>query len=300
MPSLYRLNLTVADEDFALAEALVAQASGAGWEEESLPSGDMLLRVTSERQEDIDQLASTVETLLPEATLSRETLPDTDWMSNWRNYFTPVQAGDFLILPPWMKDADAEGRIPVVIEPKSAFGTGHHPTTTMCLEAISRLHAAGRMASGQTFLDMGTGTGILGIACVKLGLSGFGADIDPLSISNAQENCEVNGITGGFDIREGSVELVEGQKFDVVIANILAGPLREMAPALMPLVRPGGCLILSGFLAVQMPGMLEAYAAFGEPQQIRLPSPASDPTRSACSDDPEADDWVCFFWPKVK
>ena len=300
MPSLYRLNLTVADEDFALAEALVAQVAGAGWEEESLPTGDMLLRVTSGNEEEIEQLCATIGALLPAAALFRETLPDTDWMSNWRSFFTPVQAGDFLILPPWMKDTDPEGRIPIVIEPKSAFGTGHHPTTTMCLEAISRLHAAGRMKAGQSFLDMGTGTGILGMACVRLGLSGFGADIDPLSISNAKENCAVNGICEGFDIQEGSVELVQGRTFDVVIANILAGPLREMAPQLMPLVRPGGCLILSGFLAVQVPGMLEAYASMGAPQQIRCPSPATDPTRSASAGDPEADDWVCFFWPKVK
>ncbi len=140
MPSLYRLNLTVADEDFALAEALVAQVAGAGWEEESLPTGDMLLRVTSEKEEEIERLVSTLGAVLPGVSFTRETLPDTDWMANWRSFFTPVQAGDFLILPPWMKDTDTEGRIPIIIEPKSAFGTGHHPTTTMCLEAISRLH----------------------------------------------------------------------------------------------------------------------------------------------------------------
>jgi ribosomal protein L11 methyltransferase len=198
-----------------------------------------------------------------------------------------------------MQDEDAKGLTKIVIEPKSAFGTGHHPTTTMCLEAITRLHKAGVLKEGQTFLDMGTGTGILGIGCVKLGLSGFGADIDPLSISNSIENCEMNGVGAEFEIQEGSVELVEGRQFDVVIANILAGPLKEMAPALLPLVKPGGCLILSGFLAVQVPGMLEAYASMGEPQQIRTASLASDPTRSATADQPEADHWVCFFWPKL-
>jgi len=67
---------------------------------------------------------------------------------------------------------------------------------------------------------------------------------------------------------------------------------------LLPLVKPGGCLILSGFLAVQVPGMLEAYASMGEPAQIRTPSLASDPTRSASAEQPEADDWVCFYWPQ--
>lgn len=300
MPQLYRLDIVVSEEDFPLAEALVAQGAGAGWEEESLPDGDILLRVTSESEEEREAVARTVADMLPAASLTREIVPDQDWLAGWRSYFTPVEAGDFLILPPWMKDHAAEGRIPVIIEPKSAFGTGHHPTTTMCLDAISLLHRAGALKAGQRFLDMGTGTGILGIGCVKLGLSGFGADIDPLSISNAQENCELNDVSGEFELREGSVELVQGQTFDVVIANILAGPLREMAPLLMPLVRPGGCLILSGFLSVQVPGMREAYAAMGEAGELRMPSPASDPTRSASAANPEADDWVCMYWPRTE
>lgn len=300
MPQLYRLNIVVTEEDFPLAEALVGQKAASGWEEESLPSGDTLLRVTSESEQECEDVASTLAAVLPAATLTRETIPDRDWLAGWRSYFTPVEAGEFLILPPWMKDAPAQGRIPVIIEPKSAFGTGHHPTTTMCLEAMSLLNGAGAISAGQTFLDMGTGTGILGIGCVKLGLSGFGADIDPLSISNARENCDMNGVSAeSFEIQEGSVELVQGQQYDVVIANILAGPLREMAPQLKPLVKEGGCLILSGFLSVQVPGMLEAYADMGEPGQLRMPSPASDPTRSANSGNPEADDWVCLYWPRV-
>lgn len=300
MPQLYRLNIVVTEEDFPLAEALVGQKAASGWEEESLPSGDTLLRVTSESEQECEDVASSLAAVLPAATLTRETIPDRDWLAGWRSYFTPVEAGEFLILPPWMKDAPARGRIPVIIEPKSAFGTGHHPTTTMCLEAMSLLNGAGAISAGQTFLDMGTGTGILGIGCVKLGLSGFGADIDPLSISNARENCDMNGVSAeSFEIQEGSVELVQGQQYDVVIANILAGPLREMAPQLKPLVKEGGCLILSGFLSVQVPGMLEAYADMGEPGQLRMPSPASDPTRSANSGNPEADDWVCLYWPSV-
>ncbi|MBR3881137.1 MAG: 50S ribosomal protein L11 methyltransferase [Mailhella sp.] len=298
MPQLYRLDIVVNEEDFPMAEALVAEYAASGWEEESLPTGDMLLRVTCEQEEERDALASELSAVLPDASLTKELIPDQDWLANWRSYFTPVEAGEFLILPPWMRDEDARGKTTIIIEPKSAFGTGHHPTTTMSLEAITRLHAAGILKAGQTFLDMGTGTGILGIGCVKLGLSGFGADIDPLSISNSIENCEMNGIGDIFEIQEGSVELVQGRTFDVVIANILAGPLREMAPMLLPLVKPGGCLILSGFLAVQVPGMLEAYASMGEPAQIRTPSLASDPTRSATAEQPEADDWVCFYWPK--
>ena len=299
MPQLYRLDIVVPEEDFPLAEALVAQGAGSGWEEESLPTGEMLLRVTSESEDERERMASSVTEMLPGAMLTRENIPDKDWLAGWRSYFTPVEAGEFLILPPWMKDRAAGDRIPVIIEPKSAFGTGHHPTTTMCLEAISLLHRAGVLKAGQRFLDMGTGTGILGIACVKLGLSGVGADIDPLSISNSLENCDMNNVGGEFEIQKGSVELVQGQTFDVVIANILAGPLKEMAPMLMPLVKPGGCLILSGFLSVQVSGMAAAYASMGKAGELRMPSPASDPTRSASTENPEADDWVCMYWPHV-
>ncbi|WP_418764967.1 50S ribosomal protein L11 methyltransferase [Mailhella sp.] len=300
MPQLYRLDIVVREEDFPLAEALVAQNAASGWEEESLPTGDMLLRVTSESEEERETVERAISAMLPGATMRGEIIPDKDWLAGWRSYFTPVKAGDFLILPPWMKDTPTEGRLPIIIEPKSAFGTGHHPTTTMCLEAMSVLHSAGVLKAGQRFLDMGTGTGILGIGCVKFGLSGFGADIDPLSISNARENCEMNGVGGEFEIQEGSVELVQGQRFDAVIANILAGPLKEMAPSLMPLVKPGGCLILSGFLSVQVPGMVEAYASMGTAGELRMPSPASDPTRSASQENPEADDWVCLYWPRVQ
>ncbi len=300
MPQLYRLDIVVPEEDFPLAEALVAESAECGWEEESLYTGEMKLRITSEKDEEREEIAQRVAAMLPEAKMHRETLADRDWLAGWRSSFTPVEAGDFLILPPWMKDTPAGERTSIIIEPKSAFGTGHHPTTTMCLEAMSLLHRAGCLKEGQRFLDMGTGTGILGIGCVKLGLSGFGADIDPLSISNAEENCAMNQVSHEFAIQEGSVELVQGQSFDIVIANILAGPLKEMAPMLMPLVKPGGMLILSGFLSVQVAGMREAYAAMGEAGELRRESLAADPTRSASASSPDADEWVCLYWPRVK
>lgn len=299
MPQLYCLNIVVSEDDFPLTQALVAQIAETGWEEEAQPSGEILLRVTFDKEEACVNLINTLSSMVPEASLRRDIFPDRDWNAGWRKYFTPVEAGDFLILPPWMKDEDAVSRIPIIIEPKSAFGTGHHPTTTMCLDAMSRLRAAGIIKAGQTFLDLGTGTGILGIGCVKMGLFGLGVDIDQLSIDNARENCEMNGISEEFDIRYGSVDLVQGRGFDVVVANILAEPLREMAPAIIPLIKPDGCLILSGFLAVQMPSLLEAYASMGEPKVLRRSSLATDPTRSARAGDQEADDWVCFFWPSV-
>lgn len=298
MPALHRLDIVVPEADFPLAEALVGRHISFGWEEESLPTGETRLRVHCEESEVLDALADELRTLVPEAVLSRADVPDQDWTAAWRDFFTPVTAGVFLILPPWLADSDPQGRVSILIEPKSAFGTGHHPTTTLCLEALSRLLRTGATGPGRTFLDLGTGTGVLGIGCAKLGLAGLGLDIDPLAVSNAAENRALNRVEDKFDVRSGSADAVAGQKFDVVVANILAAPLRDMAAAIMDLVRPGGCLVLSGFLRVQTPGLEEAYAALGMPGRLTAPSAASDPTRRA-GEGPAADEWVCLMWPDV-
>ena len=299
MPVLFRLDIVAPESDFPLAEALVARAVSSGWEEESLPTGETRLRVHCEEREILDALADEVKSLLPEAVVERAEVQKQDWTAAWRDFFTPVTAGDFLVLPPWLADADPQGRLPVFIEPKSAFGTGHHPTTTLCLEALSRLRAAGVLTAGQEFLDLGTGTGVLGIACVKLGLRGLGLDIDPLAVSNAAENCALNRVEEAFEVRSGSADAVAGRRYDLVVANILAAPLRDMAESIMALVRPGGCLVLSGLFRVQTPSLEAAYAAMGTPAQLTAPSAASDPTRSAGPDDPTADEWVCLMWPGV-
>lgn len=298
MPELHRLDIVVTEDDFPLAEALVAQGISYGWEEESLPTGESRLRVHCEDKNVLDALTDNLRALLPTADIRAGLVPEQDWMEAWRDFFTPVRAGEFLILPPWLAETEPQGRQPILIEPKSAFGTGHHPTTTLCLEAISRLHAAGALRAGQTFLDLGTGTGILGIGCVKLGLTGLGVDIDPLAVSNAAENRMLNQTGKAFEVMSGSVDVAAGRQFDVVIANILAGPLKEMAADILPLVRPGGCLILSGFLRVQLAGLEAAYAPLGPGAKLTAPSSASDPTRSACPD-AETDEWVCLAWPAV-
>lgn len=300
MPVLHRLDIVSSEADFPLAEALVAQAVSSGWEEESLPTGETRIRVHCGQKEVLDTLTDQLRLLLPDLALERAELEEQDWMAAWRDFFTPVRAGDFLILPPWLRDTDPQGGLPVIIEPKSAFGTGHHPTTTLCLEALSQLHSAGLVRAGQEFLDLGTGTGILGIACARLGLHGLGLDIDPLALSNALENRVLNQAGDAFEVRPGSADAVAGRCYDLVMANILAAPLKDMAASIMSLVRPGGCLVLSGFLRVQTPGLEAAYAGMGRAEHLTAPSAAGDPTRSAGLDDPTADEWVCLIWPAFR
>jgi ribosomal protein L11 methyltransferase len=175
------------------------------------------------------------------------------------------------VLPPWReKDTPLDGRLPIVIEPRSAFGTGHHESTALCLEALSELHQAGRVAAGMSFLDLGTGSGILGIACCRLGLSGIGLDTDPLAIENARENRERNKCPE-FDLAVGSMEHAAGLHFDVTLANILAGPLQELAPEMKRVVKEPGCLVLSGILTGQADAVETSYrrAGFGAARRRR-------------------------------
>ena len=131
------------------------------------------------RKDVLGELVKCLEELLPQTRLIHDEVEECDWVAAWKEFFTPVAAGDFLILPPWRAEERGGNPLALLIEPKSAFGTGHHPTTTLCLEAISRLRREGKIPAAGTFLDLGTGTGILGIACTKLGMSGLGVDIDP-------------------------------------------------------------------------------------------------------------------------
>ncbi len=245
-----------------------------GWEEESLPTGETCFRIHCENREFIENLVKEIRVVLPFANIEIHEIPNEDWTQAWREFFTPIACGDnFLVLPPWLQDSTPlEGRKAIVIEPKSAFGTGHHSTTALCLGVVSDLLDAGRLQAGMEFLDLGTGSGILGIGCCHFGLYGVGTDIDTLAVDNALENRELNAVSAydaakkeGFDVLLGSVEAVQGRTFDVVLANILARPLKELAPQLAALRKEGGCLILSGLLTMQADAVEAAYTAQGLP-----------------------------------
>lgn len=282
---LERLEVVVEEEDFALAEALVGQALSYGWEEESLPTGQIKLTMHCEDGEILDGLAEQIASFLPQALCTRSKIVQADWTNAWKEYFTPIEAGDFVILPPWLKDTyeNTKNLHPIVIEPKSAFGTGHHASTVLCLKAISALHREGKIKAGQRFLDLGTGTGILGIACTKYGLTGYGLDIESLAVDNAKENCQLNGVQG-FDVELGSIDRAKGRKFDVVIANILAGPLREMAQDIMESTNDNNVLILSGFLGTQVADLEKAYEKLGKARQFRQETDMKD------------GEWISLYW----
>lgn len=281
-PDLIQIVVTVdAALDPALEDmlsAVLSLASPAGWAEETLPTGEIRATVHTENPAHAGEIEAALREALPSAVISRNVVEQKDWVLAWREYFTPVEAGSrFLVLAPWMEKERAEtNRSVIIIEPKMAFGTGHHNTTALCLAAVSDLADAGRVSSGMRFLDLGTGSGILGIGCTHLGMTGLGLDIDLQSVENALENCEANGVSHSgenpvFAIRRGSITDTD-ETYDLVLANILADPLVMMAPDIVKRLRKGGVLVLSGLLTIQADKVAAAYTAQGLPEPARMES----------------------------
>lgn len=146
-----------------------------------------------------------------------------------------------------------------------AFGTGSHPTTALCLELISRLEDEGRLNPAMNFFDLGTGSAILAIALAKLGMKGVGVDIDPQSIVCAQENIDNNDVDG-IILSVGSADCIDASlKYDLVVANILSGPLIELCPDVTARLKENSILILSGILVEQAENVAATYIKTGLP-----------------------------------
>ena len=169
-------------------------------------------------------------------------IDDEDWLESWKASFTPMRIGRFLVRPTWAPAADPGDAVVVELDPGMAFGTGLHPTTRQCLEALSTLELEGR-----SLLDVGTGSGILAIAAGKRGASPLVAtDVDEIAVRTARENCARNGVD--VTVVEGSAADVAGT-FDVVVANIVAATLQAIAPDLRARLVAGGTLVVAGVIA---------------------------------------------------
>ncbi|GLQ19352.1 50S ribosomal protein L11 methyltransferase [Algimonas porphyrae] len=196
-----------------------------------------------------------------EAHLSQ--LPDEDWVGLSQSGLPPIDAGRFIVHgshdTPELKD-----RIPIRIDAGQAFGTGHHGTTKGCLMMLDALHTDGLQPDA--ILDLGTGAGVLAIAAAKLWPHALllATDIDPVAVNVAVNNAALNDTAfdaltaDGFD-----ADALRGRDFDLVISNILAGPLRELAPDIARAMRPGARAILSGILDEQADWVADAFRQCG-------------------------------------
>jgi ribosomal protein L11 methyltransferase len=196
-------------------------------------------------------------------------LLDAAWASAWQQSFPPRAIGErLLVRPPWEADLVANGRLVIIIEPGRAFGTGHHGSTEGCLVLLERA-LAGR--SGARVLDIGTGSGILAVAAVKLGaISVLGIDVDPDATSAAHTNAERNGCEDRIEITLAGPETLTGEAFPVAVANLLTHTHLALAPIYARLVAPGGALVLGGILAEEDPQVTGALEAVGFIQRDRL------------------------------
>ena len=199
-------------------------------------------------------------------------VPDQDWVAKVRRELPPVEAGRFFVYGSHDAARLPEGRIGLLIEAAMAFGTGHHGTTLGCLRAYDRL-----LDDAQRFdnvLDLGCGTAVLAMSAARMGAASvLASDIDPVAVEVALANVKANGLDGrvgcvesiGFD----SPVVQAGAPFDLIFANILKGPLIELAPDMAAHLAPGGLAILSGLLIEQAEDIVEVYQAQGFDLQTR-------------------------------
>tara|TARA_R110002110_G_C13470397_1_gene720550 strand:+ start:32352 stop:33224 length:873 start_codon:yes stop_codon:yes gene_type:complete len=226
---------------------------------------------------DIDTLLGAFPaTLLQGANHRIEILEDKDWEREWIKHYQPMRFGQRLwVCPSWLEPPEPDA-VNLLLDPGLAFGTGTHPTTALCLRAIDSLEL-----DDITAVDYGCGSGILAVAALKLGANkALGVDNDPQALAATRDNARRNGVADQrLPValpRDVDMNAWHG-KSELVIANILAGPLLELAPTLLALLQPGGTLLLSGLLNSQARELQAHYAP-----HITL------------TIDGEKDDWVCL------
>lgn len=193
--------------------------------------------------------------------LATEALPDIDWVSKSLEGLQPVRAGRFLVHGSHDRGRRRTGDVAIEIEAGLAFGTGHHGTTSGCLDMLDRV---ARREKPRNALDLGAGSAVLAIALAKLGrIPVLATDIDPVATRVAAENARLNGVSAFVDTRTAAgfhhPAFAAQGPFDLIIANILARPLMKLAPQMARFVTPGGSIILSGILERQREAVLAAY-----------------------------------------
>jgi ribosomal protein L11 methyltransferase len=232
---------------------IVESPKGKGGEE-----GQITVRAYAVARDGIEELARVV-TQIPDCDLGEiEEIPAEDWAENWKKYFKPIKVGGgFVVLPPWASAKRFPGRIPIVIDPGHAFGTGTHASTRLVLAGLEGIDS--RIPSQGVVADLGTGSGILAVAAVKLGLAPVTAiDIDPEAVQEAKQNARANNA-------HLFVRFVEGDQHDVpdgvrlLTANLSAPVHRAIAPLLAERLVPGGRALLAGLLADEFDGVVKAW-----------------------------------------
>ena len=189
--------------------------------------------------------------------VSVQELPDVNWFEEWKRYYSVMEIADYVVCPEW-ESADYPDKHVIKINPGTAFGTGEHDSTKLCLTLLSELD----VNAETDVVDIGAGSGILGIgAMIRGARSAYLTDIDPDTLSNARENAALNGVAAKCEFA--CADLVRGKSGDIVFANITADVLIRLATTLDGVVRPNGKLILSGIINQRLSEVREAFVDAG-------------------------------------
>ena len=227
-----------------------------------LDAGTILAHV----REEMEQMRAYVD--VGDATIEESETEDVDWVNNWKQYFHQFYIDDILVIPSW-EDVKAEDsdKLVIHIDPGTAFGTGMHETTQLCIRALRKY-----VKNGDLVLDVGCGSGILGMLALKFGAGhSIGTDLDPCAIDATHENMEVNGIAKDqYKVMIGNIiddkdvqDAVGYEKYDIVLANILADVLEPLTPVIVHQMKPGAVYITSGIIEDKETVVTEAVKAAG-------------------------------------
>lgn len=227
-----------------------------------LDAGTILAQI----REEMEQMRAYVD--VGDATIEESETEDVDWVNNWKQYFHQFYIDDILVIPSW-EDVKAEDsdKLVIHIDPGTAFGTGMHETTQLCIRALRKY-----VKNGDLVLDVGCGSGILGMLALKFGAGhSIGTDLDPCALDATHENMEVNGIAKDqYEVMIGNIiddkdvqDAVGYEKYDIVLANILADVLEPLTPVIVHQMKPGAVYITSGIIEDKETVVTEAVRAAG-------------------------------------
>ena len=197
--------------------------------------------------------------LRPVGPLRVRRVDDAEWTEAWKSHYVAQRIGRVLIVPSWASEEPAGGEVAIVLDPGMAFGTGLHPTTRGCLELLQRVQP---MPS--RILDVGIGSGILALAALRLGAErAVGYDTDPLAVAAAGENARRNGLGDRLDLRSGTLATTADERYPLVLANLVAAVLIDLAPPLSNHLAADGVLLASGIIAPRAAEVVAAMSAVG-------------------------------------
>ena len=204
-------------------------------------------RTTASSREQIRVAVDLISLLCPLPPIEERVVDENEWLEAWKDHFTLLHVGRLVVRPSWMEYEAAAGEVVIGMDPGMAFGTGHHPTTRMCLAELDRL-----VRPGMSVLDVGTGSGILSIAAAKLGAGRVHAlDVDPVAVKAARANVRDNGLRHRVRLeeRELSADAHPLGEFDLVVANLYTNVILKLAQALAAHTASGGAFVVSGIMA---------------------------------------------------